>query len=41
MAVALEEKIRDVNIDKNNIHGRKSLHNFSTVDFMFKIMKSD
>lgn len=35
MAVALKEKIRDVNIDKNNIYGRKNLHNFSTVEFMF------
>jgi len=35
MAVALQEKIRDVNIDKNNILGRKILHNFFTVEFMF------
>lgn len=34
MDVVLEEKIKDVNIDKNKVHGRKNLHNISVVEFM-------
>lgn len=34
MAISLEEKVRDVNTDKD-IHGRKILHDFITAEFMF------